>query len=74
MRMTIMSYFSRVGSNEQIDLLLSWVVLFIGFSLVIGGRRVSSIDLIMISALGVGTGFLSYKLEHVGTRLQHTVP
>jgi Zn-dependent protease len=59
-----MSYFSRIGPTEGIDLLLSWVVLVIGFSLVIGGRRVPSIDLIMISALGVGTGFLLHELAH----------
>jgi len=59
-----MSYFSRVGSTERIDLLLSWVVLVIGFSLVIGERRVPSIDLIMISAFGVGTGFLLHELAH----------
>ena len=59
-----MSYFSRVGPTEQIDLLLSWVVLVIGFSLVIGGRRVPSIDLILTSALGVGTGFLLHELVH----------
>ena len=59
-----MSYFSRVGPTERIDLLLSWVVLVIGFSLVIGGRRVPSIDLIVISALGVGTGFLLHELAH----------
>lgn len=59
-----MGYFGRVGSTERIDLLLSWVVLVIGFSLVIGGRRVPSIDLILTSALGVGTGFLLHELAH----------
>ena len=59
-----MSYFSHVGPTERIDLLLLWVVLVIGFSLVIGGRRVPSIDLIVISALGVGTGFLFHELAH----------
>ena len=59
-----MSYFSRIGPTERIDLLISWVVLAIGFSLVIGGRRVPSIDLILISALGVGTGFLLHELAH----------
>ena len=59
-----MSYFSRVESTERIDLLISWVVLVIGFSLVIGGRRVPSTDLILTSALGVGTGFLLHELAH----------
>jgi Zn-dependent protease len=39
-------------------------VLVIGFSLVIGGRRVPSIELILTSALGVGTGFLLHELAH----------
>jgi len=60
----IMSYFSRIGQAEWFDLLISWVVLVIGFSLVIGGRRVPSIDLIIVSALGVGTGFLLHELAH----------
>lgn len=59
-----MSYFSRVGSTERIDLLISWVVLVIGFSLVIGGRRLPSVDLVVISALGVGTGFLLHEMAH----------
>jgi Zn-dependent protease len=59
-----MSYSSQVGPAERIDLLLSWVVLVIGFSIVMGGRRVPSIDLIVISALGVGTGFLLHELAH----------
>ena len=59
-----MSYSSQVGPAERIDLLLSWIVLVIGFSIVMGGRRVPSIDLIVISALGVGTGFLLHELAH----------
>ncbi len=46
------------------DLLVSWIVLVIGFSLVIGGRRIPSIDIIIISALAVGTGFLLHELAH----------
>jgi Zn-dependent protease len=59
-----MSYLSRIGQAERFDLLISWAVLVIGFSLVIGGRRVPSIDLIIASALGVGTGFLLHELAH----------
>jgi Zn-dependent protease len=59
-----MSFFSRIGPTERIDLFLSWIVLVIGFSLVLGGRRVPSIDLIVVSALGVGTGFLLHELAH----------
>jgi Zn-dependent protease len=62
--LAIMSYFSRIGQTERNDLLISWVVLVIGFSLVIGGRRVPSLDLIIVSALGVGTGFLLHELAH----------
>jgi Zn-dependent protease len=59
-----MSYLSRIGQVERFDLLISWIVLVIGFSLVIGGRRVPSVDLIIASALGVGTGFLLHELAH----------
>jgi Zn-dependent protease len=59
-----MGYSNRIASTEWIDLLLSWVVLIIGFSIVMGGRRVPSVDIIVISALAVGTGFLFHELAH----------
>jgi Zn-dependent protease len=59
-----MSYLSRIGQAERFDLLISWVVLVIGFTLLMGGRRMPSIDLIIASALGVGTGFLLHELAH----------
>jgi Zn-dependent protease len=59
-----MSYSSKLGTAEQVDLLLSWVVLVIAFSMVIGGRRIPGAELILVSALGVGTGFLLHELAH----------
>jgi Zn-dependent protease len=59
-----MSYSSKLGTAEQVDLLLSWVVLVIAFSMVMGGRRIPGAELILISALGVGTGFLLHELAH----------
>jgi Zn-dependent protease len=58
-----MSYSSRIGTSEQIDLLLSWIVLVIAFS-VVGNRRVPGAEVILISAVGVGTGFLLHELAH----------
>jgi Zn-dependent protease len=43
---------------------LSWIALVIGFTLVIGGRHLPGIDLIVVSAFGVGTGFLLHELAH----------
>ncbi len=60
----LMGYFDHVGHDERFDLLLSWIVLVIGFSLVIGGRHIPSINIIIISALAVGTGFLLQELAH----------
>ena len=59
-----MGWFSQVGQDERIDLLTSWAVLVIGFSIMIGGRRIPNIDQILISMLAVGTGFLLHELAH----------
>jgi Zn-dependent protease len=64
MLLKYMSYSIKLGTAEQIDLLLSWVVLAIAFSIVIGGRRMPGAELILISALGAGTGFLLHELAH----------
>lgn len=58
-----MSHSSRIGTTEQIDLLLSWIVLVFAFS-VVGNRSVPGADVILISAVGVGTGFLLHELAH----------
>jgi Zn-dependent protease len=59
-----MSYSSKIGTVEQMDLLLSWIVLAIGFSIVMGGKIVPSADLFLASALIAGTGFLLHELAH----------
>jgi Zn-dependent protease len=63
-----MSYSSRIGTSELIDLLLSFVVLTIAFAMGRGfGRGLSagiSADVFVICAIGVGTGFLLHELAH----------
>ncbi|HMK45178.1 MAG TPA: site-2 protease family protein [Methanocella sp.] len=51
---------SRVGTSELIDLLISFVVLTIAFSLKAGLDSIS----ILVSAIGVGTGFMLHELAH----------
>jgi Zn-dependent protease len=58
-----MSYLRRIGRPELIDLLLSLSVLIIAFSIV-GEKRLPGIESILISAVGVGTGFLLHELAH----------
>ena len=74
---------SRVGTSELIDLLISFVVLTIAFSLRAGLGSLSNInavyrmyfpgagpvdltfsDLLIVSAIGVGTGFMLHELAH----------
>ena len=57
-----MSYLSRIGRPELIDLLLSLIVLIIAFSIV--GERRLGVEAVLISAVGVGTGFLLHELAH----------
>ena len=61
--LALMSYLSRIGRPELIDLLLSLSVLIIAFSIV-GERRLPSVEVVLISAVGVGTGFLLHELAH----------
>jgi Zn-dependent protease len=59
-----MSYFG-IGKTELMDLALSLAVLIIGFSLVGSrSRGLPGIEVILISALGVGTGFILHELAH----------
>jgi Zn-dependent protease len=58
-----MSDLGRVGLNELGDLLLSWIALVIGFSIVFE-RRMPSLEAVAIIAVGVGTGFLFHELAH----------
>lgn len=53
---------TRIGTSELIDLLLSFVVLTIAFSM--RGMGVPSAEVLVISAVGVGTGFMLHELAH----------
>jgi Zn-dependent protease len=61
--LAVMSYLSRIGRLELIDLLLSLGMLIIAFSIV-GERRVPGVEVVLISVVGVGTGFLLHELAH----------
>ncbi|MCD1296278.1 site-2 protease family protein [Methanocella sp. CWC-04] len=60
-----MSYSGRIGTSELIDLLLSFIVLTIAFSM---GRSYGisglNAEIFIICAIGVGTGFLLHELAH----------
>jgi Zn-dependent protease len=53
----------RVSSAELTDLFLSLAALVIAFS-ILGERRLPGIEAIIITALGVSTGFLLHELAH----------
>jgi Zn-dependent protease len=61
---------ARLGSNELLDLLIAYIVLTIAFGIVFsGGVLGGSIDSLkadnfIISAIGVGTGFILHELAH----------
>jgi Zn-dependent protease len=58
-----MSPFSRISLPELTDLLLSLIALTIGFA-ILGERGIPGADVFLISALGVGTGFLLHEMAH----------
>lgn len=58
-----MSIAGRITSIELRDLFLSLVALVIAFS-VLGERKVPGLDTILISAVGVSTGFLLHEMAH----------
>ncbi|MDM7912212.1 MAG: site-2 protease family protein [Methanotrichaceae archaeon] len=58
-----MSYSSGTSKSEIIDLSLSLVALVAAFS-ILGERQVPGIDIITISAVGAGSGFLLHELAH----------
>ena len=59
-----MSNSSRIGNTELVDLLLSLIALTIGFAILLGGRGVPSTEVLFVSAIGTGTGFLLHELAH----------
>jgi len=66
-----MSQSVKFGADELFDLLLSWIVLIIGFSLVMSGRQIPGLGLILAAALGVGTGFLLHEMAHKFVALRY---
>ena len=58
-----MSIAGRITSIELRDLFLSLVALVIAFA-VLGERKVPGLDTILISAVGVSTGFLLHEMAH----------
>ena len=58
-----MSIAGRITSIELRDLFLSLVALVIAFS-VLGERKMPGLDTILISAVGVSTGFLLHEMAH----------
>jgi Zn-dependent protease len=58
-----MSNADRISSAELTDLFLSLMALVIGFSM-LGERRLPGAEVVLISAVGVGTGFLLHELAH----------
>ena len=58
-----MSYLGSIGKTEAKDLLLSLNALTVAFSIV-GGRRLPEAEVFLISAIGVGTGFLLHEMAH----------
>ncbi|MCX6676200.1 MAG: hypothetical protein NTW84_07265 [Methanothrix sp.] len=58
-----MSYLGSIGKTEAKDLLLSLIALTVAFSIV-GERRLPDAEVFLISAIGVGTGFLLHEMAH----------
>jgi len=59
-----MSHSSGIGTSELIDLLLSFIVLTIAFSMVGGGLGALSAENLVVVGIAVGTGFLLHELAH----------
>jgi Zn-dependent protease len=58
-----MSPFQRISLPELTDLLLSLIALTVGFA-ILGESGIPSAEVLLISALGVGTGFLLHEMAH----------
>jgi Zn-dependent protease len=59
-----MSYSSRLSTSELIDLLISFIILTVAFSMIRGGGLDLRPENFLIAGLGVGTGFLLHELAH----------
>lgn len=58
-----MSIAGRISPIELRDLFLSLVALVIAFS-VLGERKMPGLETILISAVGVSSGFLLHEMAH----------
>lgn len=58
-----MNYMNRISATELRDLLLSLIALIIAFS-ILGEKRLPGYEMVLITAIGVGTGFLLHELAH----------
>ena len=59
-----MSIAGYISPRELKDLLLSLAALVVAFSILIGGRSIPGLEMILIVALGVGTGFILHEMAH----------
>ena len=59
-----MSIAGYISPRELKDLLLSLAALVVAFSVLIGGRSIPGLEMILIIALGVGTGFILHEMAH----------
>ena len=59
-----MSIASYISPRELKDLLLSLAALVVAFSVLMGGRSIPGMEMVLIIALGVGTGFLLHEMAH----------
>jgi Zn-dependent protease len=58
-----MSFSVGIGKAELGELMISLVVLTVAFA-VMGEKQLPSVDVLLMSALGVGTGFILHELAH----------
>jgi Zn-dependent protease len=58
-----MNNISHISATELRDLLLSLIALIIAFS-ILGEKRLPGYEMVLITAVGVGTGFLLHELAH----------
>lgn len=59
-----MSIAGSISSIELKDLLLSLVALVVAFSILINGMIIPGLEMVLIIAVGVGTGFLLHEMAH----------
>jgi Zn-dependent protease len=65
-----MSNAGRISSTELRDLFLSLIALVIAFS-ILGERRLPGYEVVLISAVGVSTGFLLHEMAHKFTAMRY---